>query len=45
MRASIPPGEKAHEAMADRLANGVPVEANTLLEMQQIARELGVEGL
>lgn len=39
------PGEKAHEAMADRLANGVPVEANTLLEMQQIARELGVEGL
>ena len=39
------PGEKAHEAMADRLANGVPVEANTLAEMRQIALELGVEAL
>ncbi|MBP3657674.1 MAG: Ldh family oxidoreductase [Clostridia bacterium] len=39
------PGEKAHEAMADRLQNGVPVEANTLAELRQIAAELGVEAL
>ena len=39
------PGEKAYEAMARRLAQGVPVEENTLAEVRQIARELGVEGI
>lgn len=39
------PGEKAFEAQAERLANGVPVEENTLAELRQIAAELGVEGL
>ena len=39
------PGEKAFEAQARRLAEGIPVEENTLAELRQIARELGVEGL
>lgn len=39
------PGEKAHEAMADRLENGVPVEENTLAELRQIARELDIAPL
>ena len=39
------PGEKAHEAQQDRLQNGVPVEENTLAELRQIARELGIEGV
>lgn len=39
------PGEKAHEAMADRLAHGVPVEQNTLAELRQIARELNIDGI
>lgn len=39
------PGEKAFEAQARRLREGVPVEANTLAELAQIARELHVEGL
>lgn len=38
-------GEKAFEAMADRRANGVPVEEKTLAEVRAIARELGVEGI
>lgn len=37
------PGEKAFEAMARRLREGVPVEENTLAEVRQIAGELGVE--
>lgn len=37
------PGEKAFEAMAYRLQNGVPVEEKTLCELRQIARELGVQ--
>ena len=36
---------KAHEAQQDRLKNGVPVEENTLAELRQIARELGIEGV
>lgn len=39
------PGEKAFEAQADRLANGVPVEANTLKELREIASALGIESL
>ena len=39
------PGEKAFEAMARRLREGVPVEENTLAEVRQIARELHVEGI
>ncbi|MGN0996386.1 MAG: Ldh family oxidoreductase [Candidatus Ventricola sp.] len=39
------PGEKAFEAQARRLQEGIPVEHNTLAELRQIARELGVEGL
>ena len=39
------PGEKAFEAMEKRLENGIPVEEKTFEEMNQIARELGVEGL
>ena len=39
------PGEKAFEAQARRLREGIPVEGNTLAELRQIARELGVEGL
>lgn len=39
------PGEKAHETQADRLKNGVPVEANTLAELRRIAAELGIEGV
>lgn len=38
------PGEKAFEAQRDRLANGIPVEANTLRELREIAAELGVAG-
>ena len=39
------PGEKAHEAQADRLKNGVPVEEKTLAELREIAAELGIEGV
>ena len=39
------PGEKAHEAQKDRLQNGIPVEANTLAELRQIAAELEIEGV
>jgi len=39
------PGEKAHEAMARRLREGVPVEEKTLAEVRQIARELGVQSV
>lgn len=39
------PGEKAFEAQARRLAEGIPVEANTYEELERIARELHVEGL
>lgn len=39
------PGEKAHEAMANRMAHGVPVEENTLCELRTIAAELGIEAL
>lgn len=39
------PGEKAHEAQADRLKNGVPVEKKTLAELRKIAAELGIEGV
>ena len=39
------PGEKAFDAMARRLREGVPVEENTLAEVRQIAGELGVEGI
>ena len=37
------PGEKAFQAQQKRRAQGVPVEENTLAELRQIARELGVE--
>ena len=39
------PGEKAFEAQARRLREGIPVEGNTLAELRRLARELGVEGL
>ena len=38
-------GEKAFEAQALRLREGVPVEANTLRELGEIAAELGIEGV
>lgn len=39
------PGEKAFEAQARRLAQGIPVEENTLRELREIAAELGVEAI
>lgn len=39
------PGEKAFEAQAKRRREGIPVEAHTLAELREIARELDVEGL
>ena len=39
------PGEKAFEAQARRLREGVPVEANTLRELGEIAADLGIEGV
>ncbi len=39
------PGEKAHQAQADRLLRGVPVEEKTLDELRAIAAELGVEAI
>ena len=38
-------GEKAFEAMENRLAGGIPVEEKTLAEVRSIAYELGVEGI
>ena len=38
------PGEKAFEAQARRLAEGIPVEENTYAELMRIAHALGVEG-
>ena len=38
-------GEKAFEAQAKRLEEGVPVEEKTLGEIRQIAAELGVESI
>ena len=37
------PGEKAFEAQAKRMQQGIPVEEKTLLELRAIAKELGVE--
>lgn len=39
------PGEKAHEALAERRQNGVPIEENTLRELDEIARQLGIAPL
>ena len=39
------PGEKAFEAQARRMAEGIPVEENTYQELERIAQELCVEGL
>ncbi|MDY5350317.1 MAG: Ldh family oxidoreductase [Candidatus Ventricola sp.] len=41
----LTPGERAFETQARREREGIPVEANTLAELEQIARELGVPGL
>ena len=38
-------GEKAHEAQAQRMKDGVPVEENTLRELDQIAQELKISPL
>lgn len=38
-------GEKAFEAQARRLREGIPVEANTLRELDEIAAGLGIEGV
>ena len=38
-------GEKAFEAMAERLEAGIPVEEKTLCELRAIAQELGVEAI
>lgn len=38
-------GEKAFEAQERRLREGVPVEANTLRELDEIAAALGIEGV
>ncbi len=38
-------GERAHEAMAQRLAHGVPVEENTLRELDEIAKDLDIAPL
>ena len=39
------PGEKAFEAQARRMKEGIPVEEKTLLELRAIAAELGVEAI
>lgn len=39
------PGEKAFEAQAKRMREGIPVEEKTLGELRQIAKELGIEGI
>ena len=39
------PGEKAFEAQARRMREGIPVEEKTLLELRAIAAELGVEAI
>ena len=39
------PGEKAFEAQARRMREGIPVEEKTLLELRAIAAELGVEAV
>ena len=39
------PGEKAFEAQARRMKEGIPVEEKTLLELRQIASALGVEAI
>lgn len=39
------PGEKAFEAQARRMREGIPVEEKTLLELRRIAEELGVEAI
>lgn len=41
----LTPGERAFETQARREREGIPVEANTLAELEQIARELGVPSL
>jgi len=38
-------GEKAFEAKVKREANGIPVEENTLRELDEIARDLGITPL
>lgn len=39
------PGEKAFEAQERRMRGGIPVEEKTLLELREIAAELGVEAI
>lgn len=39
------PGEKAFEAQTRRMKEGIPVEEKTLLELREIAAELGVEAI
>ena len=39
------PGEKAFEAQAKRMEEGIPVEEKTLAELREIAAALGVEGI
>ena len=39
------PGEKAFEAQARRLREGIPVEEKTMQELRRIAAELGVEAI
>ncbi|MGN0773963.1 MAG: Ldh family oxidoreductase [Candidatus Ventricola sp.] len=39
------PGEKAFEAQARRMREGIPVEEKTLQELRRIAAELGVEAI
>ena len=41
----LTPGERAFETQVRREREGIPVEANTLAELEQIARELGVPSL
>lgn len=39
------PGEKAFEAQERRMRGGIPVEEKTLLELREIAAELGMEAI
>ena len=39
------PGDKAFAAQEERLQNGVPVEEQTLAELEKIAAELGINGV
>ena len=41
----LTPGERAFETQARREREGIPVEANTLAELEQIARALNIPGL